>query len=77
MQLARRTIESDDPGVEVARVNDVPAALFRWCWVPLPWRSALGAQPRTHDLHYVSFKWAGKIRAVIRRFEEGAPVATS
>jgi hypothetical protein len=55
----------------------VPAALFRWCWVPLPWRSALGAQPRTHDLHYVSFKWAGKIRAVIRRFEEGAPVATS
>jgi hypothetical protein len=27
-------------------------------------------------LHYVSFKWAGKIRAVIRRFEEGAPVVT-
>jgi hypothetical protein len=25
-------------------------------------------------LHYVSFKWAGKIRAVIRKFEEGAPV---
>ena len=31
MQLAQRTIESDDPGVEVALVNDVPAALFRWC----------------------------------------------
>ncbi len=29
------------------------------------------------SLHYVSFKWAGKIRAVIRRFEDGAPVPTS
>jgi hypothetical protein len=25
-------------------------------------------------LHYVGFKWAGYIRAVIRRFEQGAPV---
>jgi hypothetical protein len=26
------------------------------------------------SLHYVGFKWAGRIRAVIRRFEQGAPV---
>lgn len=28
------------------------------------------------NMHYVGFKWAGKIRAVIRRFESGAPVVT-
>jgi hypothetical protein len=27
------------------------------------------------SLHYVASKWAGEIRAVIRRFEQGAPVA--
>ena len=28
------------------------------------------------NLHYVGFKWAAQIRAVVRRFEKDAPVAT-
>ena len=28
------------------------------------------------NLHYVGFKWAAQIRAVVRRFERDAPVAT-
>lgn len=80
----------DRPAWMDIRLDD-PAELARnhIRFMPVVLRSLLGAGYRCvgdlrwvpsrelMNMRYVGFKWAGYIRAVIRRFEQGAPVAGS
>ena len=52
--------------------SDPCLTLGYWCLGDLRWEPSRELM----ILHYVSFKWAGKIRAVLRRSEDGAPVVT-
>ena len=79
----------DRPGWMDIRLDD-PDDLARnkIRFQPVVLRSLLGASYRRlgdlrwvpsrelMSMHYVGFRWAGYIRAVIRRFEQGAPVVT-